>query len=47
MRGVGTHFVFSLHNPKDDSAIGDGDTLGVGALVFLKVKIREHSRECS
>lgn len=43
VRGVGTHFVFSLHNSPDDSAITDGDTLGVGALVFLKVKIREHS----
>ncbi|KAK7487486.1 hypothetical protein BaRGS_00021327, partial [Batillaria attramentaria] len=43
VRGVGTHFVFSLHKSDDDSAITDGDTLGVGALVFLKVKIREHS----
>ncbi|KAL8624653.1 hypothetical protein ACOMHN_045188 [Nucella lapillus] len=43
VRGVGTHFVFSLHKSSDDGQIGDGDTLGVGALVFLKVKIREHS----
>ncbi|KAL8564673.1 hypothetical protein ACOMHN_004167 [Nucella lapillus] len=43
VRGVGTHFVFSLHKSDDDTEIGDGDTLGVGALVFLKVKIREHS----
>ncbi|XP_025083014.1 uncharacterized protein LOC112557407 isoform X2 [Pomacea canaliculata] len=43
VRGVGNHFVFSLHKSADDAQITDGETLGVGALVFLKVKIREHS----
>lgn len=45
VRGVGNHFVFSLHKSADDAQITDGETLGVGALVFLKVKIREHSRK--